>query len=130
MLLSNFFAQTEALMKGKTAEEAKAELIKSGIAEPEVAELTSHKAFPGNRPTNSIFFKKLTPKVLGSLLAMYEQKIFVQGMIWDVNPYDQWGVELGKQLAKIILPELEGEDVVSTQDSSTNGLVNFYKKNR
>lgn len=130
MLLSNFFAQTEALMKGKTADEVKQELVKSGLSETEVAELTSHKVFSGNRPTNSIFFKKLTPKVLGSLIAMYEQKIFVQGMVWDVNPYDQWGVELGKQLAKIILPELEGQDTVSSHDSSTNGLINYYKKNR
>ena len=130
MLLSNFFAQTEALMKGKTEEEARAELKKSGISDAEVEELVPHKVFPGNRPTNSIFFKKLTPKVLGALIAMYEQKIFVQGMVWDVNPYDQWGVELGKQLAKIILPELEDGVTVTSHDSSTNGLIGFYKKNK
>jgi glucose-6-phosphate isomerase len=130
MLLSNFFAQTEALMQGKTAEEARAELKKSGISDAEVEELVPHKVFTGNRPTNSIFAKKITPKVLGALIAMYEQKIFVQGMIWDVNPYDQWGVELGKQLAKIILPELADSTAVSGHDSSTNGLINFYKANR
>jgi len=130
MLLSNFFAQTEALMQGKTADEARAELKKSGIPDAEVEALVPHKVFTGNRPTNSIFAKKITPKVLGSLIAMYEQKIFVQGMIWDVNPYDQWGVELGKQLAKIILPELENSSAVSGHDSSTNGLINFYKANR
>ena len=130
MLLSNFFAQTEALMQGKTADEARAELKKSGISDAEVEALVPHKVFTGNRPTNSIFAKKITPKVLGSLIAMYEQKIFVQGMIWDVNPYDQWGVELGKQLAKIILPELESSTAVSGHDSSTNGLINFYKANR
>lgn len=130
MLLSNFFAQTEALMQGKTADEARAELKKSGISDAEVEELVPHKVFTGNRPTNSIFAKKITPKVLGALIAMYEQKIFVQGMIWDVNPYDQWGVELGKQLAKIILPELENSTAVSGHDSSTNGLINFYKANR
>lgn len=130
MLLSNFFAQTEALMKGKTADEVQEELKKSGLSEEEIGELTPHKVFSGNKPTNSIFFKKLTPKVLGSLIAMYEQKIFVQGMIWDVNPYDQWGVELGKQLAKIILPELESEDSIGSHDSSTNGLINYFKKNR
>lgn len=130
MLLSNFFAQTEALMQGKTADEARAELKKSGISDAEVEALVPHKVFTGNRPTNSIFAKKITPKVLGTLIAMYEQKIFVQGMIWDVNPYDQWGVELGKQLAKIILPELENSTAVSGHDSSTNGLINFYKANR
>lgn len=130
MLLSNFFAQTEALMQGKTADEARAELKKSGISDAEIEALVPHKVFTGNRPTNSIFAKKITPKVLGALIAMYEQKIFVQGMIWDVNPYDQWGVELGKQLAKIILPELENTTAVSGHDSSTNGLINFYKANR
>lgn len=129
-LLANFFAQTEALMKGKTKEEAKAELEKSGMNPTEIEALLNHKVFTGNRPTNSIMFKKLTPKVLGSLLAMYEHKIFVQGMIWQVNPYDQWGVELGKQLANKILPELSGDGGVSTHDSSTNGLINWYKLNR
>ncbi len=130
ILLSNFFAQTEALMQGKTADEARSELKKSGISEDEVEALVPHKVFTGNRPTNSIFAKKITPRVLGTLIAMYEQKIFVQGMIWDINPYDQWGVELGKQLAKIILPELENASAVSGHDSSTNSLINFYKANR
>ncbi len=129
-LLANFFAQTEALMKGKTEAEAKAELEKAGLSASEVSELLNHKVFSGNRPTNSIFFKKLTPKVLGSLVAMYEHKIFVQGMIWNVNPYDQWGVELGKQLANKILPELTNNEEISSHDSSTNGLINFYKTNK
>lgn len=129
-LLSNFFAQTEALMKGKTATEAKAELEKAGVAGQTLEELTQHKVFSGNRPTNSILFKKLTPKTLGSLIAIYEHKIFVQGVIWDINPYDQWGVELGKQLANKILPELENSDKISSHDSSTNGLINYYKANK
>lgn len=129
-LLSNFFAQTEALMKGKTQEEALLELEKSGLASAEIQALLPHKTFEGNKPTNSIFVKKLTPKVLGSLVAMYEHKIFTQSIIWNVNAFDQWGVELGKQLAKVILPELEGEDQVENHDSSTNGLINFYKEHR
>lgn len=130
MLLSNFFAQTEALMKGKTADEARKELEKAGMSANEVEELVPHKVFAGNKPTNSIFCLKITPRVLGSLIAMYEHKIFVQGTIWNVNPYDQWGVELGKQLAKIILPELDGKEEVRNHDSSTNGLINFFKKNQ
>ncbi len=127
MLLSNFFAQTEALMKGKTIEEARAELEASGVSAEEIEMLLPHKVFPGNKPTNSIMYKRLTPKTLGSLIAMYEHKIFVQGVIWNVNSFDQWGVELGKQLAKKILPELETPDQITTHDSSTNGLINFYK---
>ncbi|MFN0048567.1 MAG: glucose-6-phosphate isomerase [Cytophagales bacterium] len=130
LLLSNFFAQTEALMKGKTTKVAQAELEKAGVAANELEKILPHKVFKGNRPTNSIMFKKLTPKVLGSLLAMYEHKIFVQGMIWQVNPYDQWGVELGKQLAKVILPELENAEKVTSHDSSTNGLINWWKSNK
>ncbi len=129
-LLANFFAQTEALMKGKTESEARAELEKSGLTGEALTALLPHKVFEGNRPTNSIFFKKLTPETLGALLAMYEHKIFVQGMIWNVNPYDQWGVELGKQLANKILPELINEGEIESHDSSTNGLINFYKKNK
>ncbi|MFN6944259.1 MAG: glucose-6-phosphate isomerase [Cytophagaceae bacterium] len=129
-LLANFFAQTEALMCGKTAEEAKAELEKDGLKGAELEALLPHKVFPGNIPTNSIFFKKLTPETLGALLAMYEHKIFVQGVIWNVNSFDQWGVELGKQLAKKILGELEDKGEVSSHDVSTNGLINFYKKNK
>jgi glucose-6-phosphate isomerase len=129
-LLANFFAQTEALMKGKTSEEAKAELEKSGLAKDDIAALLPHKVFSGNRPTNSIFFKKLTPATLGSLIALYEHKIYVQSIIWDVNAFDQWGVELGKQLANQILPELLSSDKISSHDSSTNGLINFYKENK
>ena len=129
-LLSNFFAQTEALMKGKTEEEAKSELKSSGFSDSEILELLPHKVFEGNKPTNSLFVTKITPKVLGSLIAMYEHKIYTQSIIWDVNAFDQWGVELGKQLAKVILPELEGQNQVESHDSSTNGLIQFYKKNR
>ncbi|MGN6646577.1 MAG: glucose-6-phosphate isomerase [Cytophaga sp.] len=129
-LLANFFAQTEALMKGKTAEEAKAELEKSGMSAEDVAALVNHKVFEGNRPTNSIFFKKLTPFTLGSLIAMYEHKIYTQSVVWQINAFDQWGVELGKQLANAILPELKDNTPVSSHDSSTNGLINFYKANK
>lgn len=128
MLLSNFFAQTEALMNGKTHEEAKAELVKAGKSEEEIAFLTPFKVFSGNRPTNSILFKKLTPRVLGSLLAIYEHKIFVKGVIWNIFSFDQWGVELGKQLANKIYPELLDDSVVTDHDSSTNNLINTYKK--
>ncbi|MFH0992701.1 MAG: glucose-6-phosphate isomerase [bacterium] len=127
ILLSNFFAQTEALMKGKSKEEARKELESSGMPGEEIEALLPHKVFKGNRPTNSIMFKKLTPRVLGSLVAMYEQKIFVQGIIWNINSFDQWGVELGKQLAKKIFPELSGPGTVSSHDSSTNGLINYCK---
>lgn len=129
-LLSNFFAQTEALMKGKTSGEAKEELINSGMSVEEIDSLLPHKVFEGNKPTNSIFVKRLTPRVLGSLIAMYEHKIFTQSIIWNVNAFDQWGVELGKQLAKVILPELKDDSKVESHDSSTNGLINFYKENR
>lgn len=130
ILLSNFFAQTEALMRGKTEAEARGELESSGLKGEELAKLLPHKVFPGNRPTNSILIKKITPRTLGSLIALYEHKIFVQGVVWGVNSFDQWGVELGKQLAKAILPELAGEGQVSNHDSSTNGLIGFYKSNR
>ena len=130
ILLSNFFAQTEALMRGKTEAEAKAELEAAGVHGEEPGRLLPHKIFLGNRPTNSILFEKLTPGTLGSLIAMYEHKIFVQGVIWNVNSFDQWGVELGKQLAKAILPELAGNAESTAHDSSTNGLIAFYKQNR
>lgn len=130
MLLSNFFAQTEALMKGKTSDEARKELEAQGLSGEKLEALLPHKVFEGNKPSNSIFVKKITPRTLGALIAMYEHKIFVQGIIWDVNSYDQWGVELGKQLAKVILPELKSDEKVTTHDSSTNGLINFYKENR
>ena len=129
-LLSNFFAQTEALMKGKTEEEVIKELKDAGKSENEIKKLLPFKVFKGNRPTNSILFKKLTPETLGSLIAMYEHKIFVQGIIWNIFSFDQWGVELGKQLAKSILPELENETKISSHDSSTNGLINAFKKMR
>lgn len=119
-LLSNFFAQTEALMNGKTKEE----LITEGVKE----ELIPFKIFEGNRPTNSFLIKKITPLTLGQLIAMYEHKIFVQGVLWNIYSFDQWGVELGKQLANKILPELENETAINSHDSSTNGLINAYKK--
>jgi glucose-6-phosphate isomerase len=130
ILLSNFFAQTEALMKGKTESEVRAELTKQGITGPEQDKLVPHKIFAGNRPTNSIMFQKLTPKTLGSLIALYEHKIFVQGIIWNINSFDQWGVELGKQLAKVIQPELPSPEPIASHDSSTNGLINYFKSHR
>ncbi len=130
LLLANFFAQTEALMRGKTAAEARAELGRQGVSSADVERLVPHKTFTGNRPTTSILVQKITPHVLGELIALYEHKIFVQGVIWDVFSFDQWGVELGKQLANAILPELEGGSPIGTHDSSTNGLVNAYKSRR
>jgi glucose-6-phosphate isomerase len=130
ILLSNFFAQTEALMNGKPAEQAAAELRKEGKSEEEIKRLLPHKVFDGNRPTNSILFRSLTPRVLGSLVALYEHKIFVQGVIWNIFSFDQWGVELGKQLAGRILPELRDEAPVTGHDASTNGLINAYKEMR
>ncbi len=130
ILLSNFFAQTEALMKGKTADELKAELIKESKTENEINNILPHKVFEGNKPTNTILIDKLTPHTLGMLIAMYEHKVFVQGAIWNVNQFDQWGVELGKQLAKNILPELTSNEIITNHDSSTNGLINFYKKKK
>ncbi|XP_074149303.1 glucose-6-phosphate isomerase [Sminthopsis crassicaudata] len=130
ILLANFLAQTEALMKGKTAEEAQKELEAAGKSGDALKKLLPHKVFEGNRPTNSIVFTKLTPFILGALIAMYEHKIFVQGIVWDVNSYDQWGVELGKQLAKKIEPELDSDKPVTSHDASTNGLINFIKQHR
>ncbi|NOY61860.1 MAG: glucose-6-phosphate isomerase [Gammaproteobacteria bacterium] len=127
ILLSNFFAQTEALMAGKTAQQARAELETAGMFGEALEQLLPHKVFPGNRPSNSILFQKLTPKTLGSLITLYEHKIFVQGIIWNINSFDQWGVELGKQLAQAILPELAGDKAVVGHDASTNGLINHYK---
>ena len=129
-LLSNFFAQTEALMNGKSEQEVIAELKSAGKSDDEISRLTPFKIFTGNKPTNSILFDRLTPRTLGSLIAMYEHKIFVQGVIWNIFSFDQWGVELGKQLAKKILPELEGDATISSHDASTNGLINAYKKMR
>jgi glucose-6-phosphate isomerase len=127
ILLSNFFAQTEALMKGKTEKEVVAELKAAGKNDEEISRLAPYKIFLGNRPTNSILVKKLTPRTLGSLIAMYEHKIFVQGVIWNIFSFDQWGVELGKQLAKKILPELSDIKAASEHDPSTNGLINAFK---
>ena len=129
-LLSNFFAQTEALAFGKTEETVVEELKKAGKSEEEIAFLKEFKIFDGNRPTNSILFPALTPETLGALIAMYEHKIFVQGVIWNIFSFDQWGVELGKQLAGRILPELAGDEPVASHDSSTNGLINAFKKMR
>ena len=129
-LLSNFFAQTEALMNGKSTEEVRAEFEKSGTPKELVDQLTPFKVFKGNRPTNSILIKKLDPFALGQLIAFYEHKIFVQGVIWNIYSFDQWGVELGKQLANKILPELVDDKTISSHDSSTNGLINAYKNMR
>ena len=130
ILLSNYFAQTEALAFGKSAEVVRAELEAKGMDADEVDALVPHKIFEGNRPSNSFLFQKLTPRTLGSLIAMYEMKIFTQGAVWNINSFDQWGVELGKQLAKAILPELAAEGDVTSHDSSTNGLINYFKANR
>ncbi|KAL1247943.1 hypothetical protein QQF64_023319 [Cirrhinus molitorella] len=130
ILMANFLAQTEALMRGKTPEEAKKELQGAGMSGDALEKLLPHKVFEGNKPSNSIIFKKLSPFMLGALVAMYEHKIFVQGVMWDINSYDQWGVELGKQLAKKIEPELQDDAEVHSHDSSTNGLISFFKKNR
>ncbi len=128
MLMSNFFAQTEALMNGKSKDEVYAELKSSGKNDKEIKKLLPFKVFTGNRPSNSILVKSITPKTLGSLIALYEHKIFVQGVIWNIFSFDQWGVELGKQLANKILPELFSKDKVSSHDSSTNSLVNLFKE--
>jgi glucose-6-phosphate isomerase len=130
ILLSNFFAQTEALMKGRTGREVIGELKEAGLSREEINRLAPYKIIKGNQPTNAILMKKITPRTLGSLIAMYEHKIFVQGVIWNLFSFDQWGVELGKRLALKILPELKHEREVSSHDSSTNGLINAYKKMR
>jgi len=127
ILLANFLAQTEALMVGKSCDKVREELTSSGMAPEQITKILPHKVFKGNRPTNSILFPKLTPFMLGCLISMYEMKIFTQGIIWDVNSFDQWGVELGKQLAKVIQPELSAPGPVSAHDASTNGLINYIK---
>ena len=126
----NFFAQTEALMRGKTPDEARAELAAQKLPAARIEQLVPHKTFTGNRPTTSIVVQKITPRTLGSLIAMYEHKIFVQGIVWDIYSFDQWGVELGKQLASKILPELAAPGTVTSHDASTNGLINRYKSRR
>ena len=130
MLLANFFAQTEALMTGKNEAAARLELERSGMDDGSIRRLLPHKIFAGNRPTNSFLFRKLTPRTLGRLVALYEHKIFVQGIIWNINSFDQWGVELGKQLAQVILPELEGDAKAGSHDGSTTGLIGHYKELR
>ncbi|MGR5149846.1 glucose-6-phosphate isomerase [Photobacterium alginatilyticum] len=127
-LMANFFAQTEALAFGKTKEQVEAEFVAAGKSLEEVEELVPFKVFEGNRPTNSILVKQVTPSVLGSLIALYEQKIFTQGVIWNIFSFDQWGVELGKQLANNILPELNNAEEIASHDSSTNGLINAFKQ--
>ncbi|MGH1477881.1 MAG: glucose-6-phosphate isomerase [Geminicoccales bacterium] len=129
-LLANFLAQTEALAFGKTADQARAELKAQGHSGAELEALLPHKLFEGNKPTNSILYPRLTPQMLGRLIALYEHKIFSQGIIWGINSFDQWGVELGKQLANVVLPELQNDDPITTHDSSTNGLINTIKSMR
>ncbi len=127
ILLANFLAQTQSLMLGKTKEQARAELEEQGLTGDALENLLPHKVFEGNRPTTSIMFDKLTPNTLGKLIALYEHKIFVQGIIWNINSFDQWGVEYGKQIAQQILPQLTNDDIISDYDSSTNGLINYTK---
>jgi len=129
-LMSNFFAQTEALMNGKTEEEVTKELEKAGLSNEAISKLLPYKVFTGNKPTNSFLVKKITPFTLGQMIALYEHKIFVQGIIWNIYSFDQWGVELGKQLANKILPELSDDQIISSHDSSTNGLLNIFKEMR
>jgi glucose-6-phosphate isomerase len=128
ILLANCFAQTEAMMLGKTAEEVHAELAAQGLHGEALEALLPHKVFPGNRPTNTLLFDRLDPHMLGMLIALYEHKVFVQGVVWNINPFDQWGVELGKQLAGKILPELRDAAAVSKHDASTSGLINYFRK--
>lgn len=130
MLLSNCLAQSEALMNGKDEATVRRELEAKGMSQSEIEELLPHKLFEGNRPSNTILYKKLTPEVLGMLIAMYEHKVFVQGVLWNVNSFDQWGVELGKELASKILPELSSDGEITSHDDSTNGLINYFKRNR
>ncbi len=130
MLLANFFAQTEALMRGLTAAEAEAAMREQGLPEDRIRELSPHRTFPGNHPSTSILIRKLEPRTLGALIALYEHKVFVQSVIWDINAFDQWGVELGKRLAGRIMPELATRAQISSHDTSTNGLINFFKTNR
>ncbi|HYD66919.1 glucose-6-phosphate isomerase [Azospirillum sp.] len=131
ILLSNVFAQPEALMRGKTADEVRAEMAKAGLPPERVEELVPHRTFPGNKPTNTILFERIDPHTLGALIALYEHKVFVQGIVWNINSFDQWGVELGKQLASKILPELaEGASPPTAHDASTSGLIGWYRKHR
>ncbi|MBW6414328.1 glucose-6-phosphate isomerase [Methylacidiphilum fumariolicum] len=128
ILLSNFFAQTEALMKGKTEQEAKEEMQKAKLNPEAIEKLLPHRTFPGNRPSNSFLIQKITPRTLGSLIAFYEHKVFVEGLLWDINSFDQWGVELGKQLATRVEEELTAGSLLYEHDASTKGLIEFYLK--
>ena len=128
ILMSNLLAQSQSLMMGKTIDEARSELINSGLSDQEISSLLPHRSFEGNRPSNTILFEKLSPKNLGKLIALYEHKIFVQGIIWNINSFDQWGVEYGKQIARLVLPKIQGE-ATSCFDASTNNLIDFIKKN-
>ena len=128
ILMSNLLAQSQSLMMGKTIDEARSELINSGLSDQEISSLLPHRSFEGNRPSNTILFEKLTPKNLGRLIALYEHKIFVQGVIWNINSFDQWGVEYGKQIARLVLPKIQGEKTTSCFDSSTNNLIDYIKK--
>ncbi len=127
ILLANCFAQSEALMRGKTAPEVRAELKAQGLKKKQIAALLPHRVFPGNRPSNTLLYRRLTPRTLGRIIALYEHKVFVQSVIWDINAFDQWGVELGKQLARTILPELKTTEPARGHDASTNGLINYCK---
>jgi glucose-6-phosphate isomerase len=129
-LVANVLAQSEALMLGKTKAEVVAELTAQGLSKEKIKALTPHKMFPGNRPSNTLMYPKLTPEILGSLVALYEHKVFVQGTVWDVNSFDQWGVELGKQLAKALLPKVEGTVANEGNDASTKGLLAQYHRLR
>ncbi len=129
ILMSNLLAQSQSLMMGKTIDEARSELINSGLSDQEISSLLPHRSFEGNRPSNTILFEKLTPKNLGKLIALYEHKIFVQGIIWNINSFDQWGVEYGKQIARLVLPKIQGEKTTSCFDASTNNLIDYIKKN-
>jgi glucose-6-phosphate isomerase len=129
-LMSNFFAQTEALMNGKSLKDVREEMEKEGKAPEIIDKIAPHRVFEGNRPTNSILVKKINPSTLGALIALYEHKIFVQGVIWNIYSFDQWGVELGKVLAKSVLSDLVSPDEVTGHDASTNGLINAFKKFR
>ena len=129
ILMSNLLAQSQSLMMGKTIDEARSELINSGLSDQEMSSLLPHRSFEGNRPSNTILFEKLTPKNLGKLIALYEHKIFVQGIIWNINSFDQWGVEYGKQIARLVLPKIQGEKTTSCFDASTNKLIDYIKKN-
>jgi glucose-6-phosphate isomerase len=128
LLISNFLAQTEALVRGKTEQEAREDLEQADLSEEEIALLLPHKIFPGNQPTNTLFYQRLTPYNLGALIAMYEHKIFVQGIIWELNSFDQWGVELGKKLATRIYREIQDDVPVTSHGQSTRGLINYFKR--